>query len=240
MVENAELSLPACTLSWSMLYERCGCDNTCVVFIALVSPLLMLILWAFYRVLAFAMGPCRDAGSYEELVEVEAGDARELCARAAIQQLPSMVWGSQRGCECSLCIEAFELGQVVRELRCGHRYHLKCIDRWLIDAQSGSTHRRCPLCGRDPLESDVRLTATSGTGRGRHRSEGAARIVVGSQARRHSSPHVSALAWNRADERGRSQGTSVRPVLIEPTHAAPAPDAAGVACAVADECRVID
>lgn len=44
-------------------------------------------------------------------------------------------------------------GEMVRTLpRCGHSYHTKCIDRWLLDSQAHQ-RRRCPLCNTDPIET---------------------------------------------------------------------------------------
>ncbi|CAI0429032.1 unnamed protein product [Linum tenue] len=43
--------------------------------------------------------------------------------------------------ECSICLEEFEAGVDVRQLgRCGHVFHLICIDKWL-DGQA-----TCPMC----------------------------------------------------------------------------------------------
>lgn len=41
---------------------------------------------------------------------------------------------------CAVCTEDYELGDKVRELKCGHYYHVPCIDLWLVQ------NRRCPLC----------------------------------------------------------------------------------------------
>lgn len=41
---------------------------------------------------------------------------------------------------CPICIESFKELQKGRVLRCGHKYHLLCIDKWLMQ------HTSCPLC----------------------------------------------------------------------------------------------
>ncbi|OIW04230.1 hypothetical protein TanjilG_00790 [Lupinus angustifolius] len=42
---------------------------------------------------------------------------------------------------CSICLQDYEDGELVRKLpKCGHLFHLECIDKWLI--QQGS----CPMC----------------------------------------------------------------------------------------------
>lgn len=42
--------------------------------------------------------------------------------------------------QCSVCLEQFSDGQVLRLLPCMHGFHQYCIDRWL------QQHRSCPLC----------------------------------------------------------------------------------------------
>lgn len=43
--------------------------------------------------------------------------------------------------ECAVCINEFEEGDKVRVLpRCGHRFHIACIDMWF------GSHNSCPLC----------------------------------------------------------------------------------------------
>ncbi|VDN50466.1 unnamed protein product [Dracunculus medinensis] len=44
---------------------------------------------------------------------------------------------------CSICLEEYKEGQELRVLFCGHEFHPKCVDPWLIN------NRRCPLCQYD-------------------------------------------------------------------------------------------
>jgi len=45
---------------------------------------------------------------------------------------------------CCVCQCEWEIGDKVRVLPCGHRFHIHCIDRWLIMNQP-----TCPLCKKD-------------------------------------------------------------------------------------------
>jgi len=44
------------------------------------------------------------------------------------------------GGECVVCLEEFEVGGVVKEMSCKHRFHGKCIEKWL------GFHGSCPVC----------------------------------------------------------------------------------------------
>lgn len=56
---------------------------------------------------------------------------------------------------CAICLSDFTDGERIRVLPvCGHRFHVVCIDRWLV------SHCSCPTCRR-------RLS-TEGVGEGHH------------------------------------------------------------------------
>lgn len=47
--------------------------------------------------------------------------------------------------ECVICLSGFDEGEIGRSLpKCGHAFHVECIDMWL------SSHRNCPIC-RAPI-----------------------------------------------------------------------------------------
>ena len=86
----------------------------------------------------------------------------ELSVRSALTALPEAPYGGgDDDAECSLCMESLIIGEMVRTLpSCGHAYHSKCIDRWLLDGQAHQ-RRRCPLCNTDPVET-VAITCPPG------------------------------------------------------------------------------
>lgn len=53
--------------------------------------------------------------------------------------------------ECSICLNEFDEGDMVRRLSvCGHSFHKSCIDLWLLRRAD------CPLCKRNVLGSESR------------------------------------------------------------------------------------
>lgn len=45
---------------------------------------------------------------------------------------------------CTICLEEYELGDLLRRLPCGHIFHARCIDHWLTTRSTS-----CPLCRED-------------------------------------------------------------------------------------------
>ena len=237
---TASSDLPACAFDVDSLYRPCACGNSCVAFIALSTPLVLLLAFALCQGACFSLTTLFDAFRYPQLslalraiafsslrgepVDLEQQSSIELKERlalAAIQSLPSAVWGGHHkiAAECSLCMDIISTGSIVRKLQCGHLYHLRCIDTWLIRGQRHHPLRQCPLCRQDPLSlarqgdshacagrsrssttsvclpvmpTSVELLEPPWKRRWRRFSEGASRHVIGSQQpRRHSSPRSS-------------------------------------------------
>lgn len=48
---------------------------------------------------------------------------------------------------CPICAEGWDLGDVYRRLeRCGHCFHVECIDKWAITSADKGRTPLCPLC----------------------------------------------------------------------------------------------
>lgn len=63
---------------------------------------------------------------------------------SAISSIPLFVYKAEEhkhGLECVICLSVFEDDDVGRNLpKCGHAFHVQCIDMWL------HSHSNCPIC----------------------------------------------------------------------------------------------
>ena len=66
----------------------------------------------------------------------------EALTKSICDQHTQKVYTTTTSTTCSICIDEFEEGELVRLLpRCGHAYHTECILPWLTERQGC-----CPLC----------------------------------------------------------------------------------------------
>jgi hypothetical protein len=56
---------------------------------------------------------------------------------------------------CSICLNPARKTRGVKDLRCGHRFHKKCINGWA--SKGGDT---CPMCRKPLDESKFRVSVT--------------------------------------------------------------------------------
>ncbi len=49
--------------------------------------------------------------------------------------------GGSAGATCAVCLGAYTDGDVLRVLPCAHRFHVECIDGWLLRHSAA-----CPFC----------------------------------------------------------------------------------------------
>lgn len=52
----------------------------------------------------------------------------------------------QQDIECCICCENVKKNEYIRELNCGHTFHKKCIDKWLISSMKEKENVSCPMC----------------------------------------------------------------------------------------------
>lgn len=58
---------------------------------------------------------------------------------------------------CSICLEKIGSGRLhkAKVLRCGHKYGMKCINKWFKKLSQKHKQLTCPICRADPNPNDV-------------------------------------------------------------------------------------
>lgn len=74
-------------------------------------------------------------------------------APSIISSIPLFVYRAEeheQGLECVICLSVFEENEIGRSLiKCGHDFHVECIDMWLI------SHSSCPICRAPAVVGDT-------------------------------------------------------------------------------------
>ncbi|KAJ5991411.1 hypothetical protein N7499_003827 [Penicillium canescens] len=88
------------------------------------------------------------------------GTAPPPASGSAIRSLPKRkvdrdMMGPENNAECSICMDAVELGTEVTVLPCEHWFHFTCIEAWLIQ------HNTCPHCRRSISQRPTHNDGTS-------------------------------------------------------------------------------
>ena len=50
---------------------------------------------------------------------------------------------------CSICCENVKSNEFLRNLPCKHKFHKKCVDKWLNNLLKKSENASCPLCRKN-------------------------------------------------------------------------------------------
>jgi len=72
------------------------------------------------------------------LPEVLEKYSKKIMFRSSTAKSEQLVAGDL---ECSICFGSYADGEGIRKLNCGHHFHQRCVDVWLLGHQN-----RCPLC----------------------------------------------------------------------------------------------
>lgn len=106
------------------------------------------------------------AGELKRMLEKRGGASGDcLEKRELVEAL--LASGNSSASTCSVCCEDYEPGDVLRALRCGHRFHLECIDRWLLSSTDYSRPPACPMCNAELEKASPEGGGVAGSGSSR-------------------------------------------------------------------------
>ncbi|KAL3143946.1 hypothetical protein ABBQ32_003760 [Trebouxia sp. C0010 RCD-2024] len=60
--------------------------------------------------------------------------------------------GNSSSTSCTVCCDDYESGDALRVLKCGHKYHVECIDKWLLSSTDYLRAPTCPICSAAIVE----------------------------------------------------------------------------------------
>ncbi|CAD5313479.1 unnamed protein product [Arabidopsis thaliana] len=85
-----------------------------------------------------------------------------MCRRT-VKAMPSVTFTCAKidnttGFSCAICLEDYIVGDKLRILPCSHKFHVACVDSWLI-----SWRTFCPVCKRDARTTADEPPATEST-----------------------------------------------------------------------------
>ena len=59
--------------------------------------------------------------------------------------------GHHAGDDCPICLSEFLVGEETKRLRCGHSFHVECINQWILKGHGWQTTLpSCPMCKAVP------------------------------------------------------------------------------------------
>ncbi|KAG8054941.1 hypothetical protein GUJ93_ZPchr0001g32756 [Zizania palustris] len=145
---------------------------------------MVIILAALLFALLFALGLnslARFLIRWARSAASAGGDGEEGAAagglkKRALRSIPVEVYGSGGGVGaevCAICLGEFADGEKVRVLpRCGHGFHVRCVDTWLVSRDS------CPTCRRSVLNGATTKQPPAAAGSSRRAGSEAASAAV--------------------------------------------------------------
>ncbi|PWA66451.1 RING-H2 finger protein ATL74 [Artemisia annua] len=121
--------------------KESGFDTNTVVVLAALFCTLVAVL-ALNWIIHYALKRRRA------LLDAEHGMALSIEKQTISRKIPVEVFQLRAevvATECSICLGNFVQGENVRVLpECNHEFHVKCVDKWLVE------HMSCPNC-RHPV-----------------------------------------------------------------------------------------
>ena len=81
------------------------------------------------------------AEDYDTLLQLDDTIAKKVVGLAEVDKLTILKSNHDEG-KCGVCLNSFQPGDPLKELPCHHRFHVACIDKWLLTYSN-----ICPIDG---------------------------------------------------------------------------------------------
>ena len=112
------------------------------------------------RIVLFAGGPgIRPPDGLARMIRVDKLTRDQVLLLDEEEYKPEITDENDEAACCAICLEEFELGEKVRVLPCGHKFHEDCLIPWLTER-----HASCPLCKMDVLQHVKEIEAKQNGG----------------------------------------------------------------------------
>ena len=81
------------------------------------------------------------ADDYETLLQLDETVQKRVIPSEEVHDLPVAISDGDDG-KCGVCLSSFVPNEELKELKCSHRFHAACIDKWLLNFSN-----ICPIDG---------------------------------------------------------------------------------------------
>ena len=127
---NSIAGYPSTIATISSVGELSGIS---AVYYVIITTLILLTLWAGFG-LVYVLNHCSGIVQKERrrkfVIQIKKRRFKKKHMKD-VEEQPT----------CSICLCEFEENDVIRKLRCGHFFHIGCIDPWLVNERAV-----CPVC----------------------------------------------------------------------------------------------
>jgi len=117
-----------------------SCTDCPGIYRITVFVILQAVVRALVALFCFRLLFPPGAHVQSEKRKVEAATADQIAALELVRFTPQLF--EEPGAGCAVCLSDFAKGDNLRRLPCGHHFHKRCCDTWLLRS------KRCPLCMR--------------------------------------------------------------------------------------------
>lgn len=109
---------------------------------------------AFFNPATRRLSIFTGAGDLDLVGEAESGPL--LASKGSVATMPRIaVTEEERGRECAICLEEFEVGCEAQEMPCKHHFHSGCMEKWLGMQGTCPVHRFLMPVGEQGSEKSL-------------------------------------------------------------------------------------